>query len=754
MTLPDTTGASKPLSRPERSGAPSLPTEASVDFALALLKDKQFARARMLLEERCRRESADAQCWFLLGAACDGAGDCAAALAAFDRALACEPGYAQALNARATLLAANGRLAEALESFRAALAVVPSDPQTLVNIGVALEQLNDTASALTHYDRALAIDGTHLAALLNRGALLARSGRHHEALANNRRLAGHYPRVADAHFNCADVLLALMRYAEALEACDHALALDAAHASAHFDRAIALAALGRLAEAHAALARARALDQQIERHMARGASLDGVLVEDALDLRLVYLHAGLCRIEVCDWGGRDAFVADFARLIAESAAAPLRDRSLIRPALFLPLAPERQLALARGVSRHVARCAGTPLAAATGRQAERRPRIGYLSPDFAEHLNARQTRPIYEYHDRDRFEVYCYALTPGDGSELRAAIVRSADCFRDLSHLDDEQAARRIAADGIDILIDLSGYCRGSRTEILALRPAPVQAGYLEFSGSTGAAFIDYRITDRVATPQDQLRWWTEQPVFLPHTFFIYDDRLEHAAAGASRAAYGLPQQAFLFCCFNAAAKIEPTGFAIWMRLLARVPGSVLWLLARDPAIADNLRREAVRHGIAAERLIFARPEPLPAHLARCRLADLFLDTLQFNAMATGCDALWAGLPLLTCAGASFASRTAASLLQAAGLPELVAADADDYEKRALHFVLDRDALRQIRNRLVRNRRTMPLFDTRARVRELEAAYCLVWDRHCSGLPPQPLEVPPQDESGGGVASQ
>ncbi|HET8608995.1 MAG TPA: hypothetical protein VFM11_04570, partial [Burkholderiales bacterium] len=581
-----------------------------------------------------------------------------------------------------------------------------------------------------------------------------------EALANNRRLAEYHPDLADAHFNCADVLLALTRYAEALDACDRALALDAAHASAHFERALALAALGRLAEADAALARARMSEPRIESRMARGASLDGVMLAGVLDLRLVYLHAGLRRLEICDWGDRDAFVANFNTLIAESTAtscatAPLHDRSLVRPALFLPLAPERQLALARSVSQYVAQRAGTPLATAPVPRRNQRLRVGYLSPDFTDHLNARLTRPIYEYHDRSRFEVYCYALTPDDGSELRAAIARSADRFHDLSHLDDAQAARCIAADGVDILIDLSGYCRGSHTEILALRPAPLQAGYLEFSGSTGADFIDYRITDHIATPQDQLRWWTEQPVFLPHTFFIYDNRLEIGDAAVSRADYGLPQQGFVFCCFNAAAKIEPAGFAIWMRLLAHVPGSVLWLLARDPAIADNLRCEAERRGIAAERLVFARPEPLAAHLARCRLADLFLDTLQFNAVTTGCDALWAGLPLLTCAGASFASRTAASLLQAAGAPELVAADADDYEQRALHFALDRDALREIRRRLVRNRRTMPLFDTRTRVRELEAAYQLMWDRHCAGLPPQQLEVPPQDDfRHGGAAGQ
>jgi predicted O-linked N-acetylglucosamine transferase (SPINDLY family) len=486
--------------------------------------------------------------------------------------------------------------------------------------------------------------------------------------------------------------------------------------------------------------------------MARGASLDGAMLAGGLDLRLVYLHAGLRRLEVCDWCGRNAFVAAFARLIAESDAAPLQDRSLVRPALFLPLAPERQLALARGVSRHVARRAGPPLAAVTARQTERQLRIGYLSPDFAQHLNARLTLPLYEQHDRSRFEVYCYALTPDDGSALRAAIARSADCFRDLSQLDDAAAARRIAADGIDILIDLSGYCRGSRTEILALRPAPLQAGYLEFSGSTGADFIDYRITDHTATPPQQLRWWTEQPVFLPHTFFIYDNRLEPGDTAANRADCGLPRQGFVFCCFNAAAKIEPAGFAIWMRLLARVPGSVLWLLARDPAVADNLRREAVRHGIAAERLVFAQPAALPAHLARCRLADLFLDTLQFNAITTACDALWAGLPVLTCAGTSFASRTAASLLSAAGMAELVAADAEDYEKRALDLAAAPDALRGVRDHLARNRRTLPLFDTRTRVRELEAAYRLMWERYCAGLPPQPLEVPLQDGSRGSAA--
>lgn len=751
--MTDATGSSGPLSAPEPDGVPS-PLSSAAAAALALLKNGQAVPARRLLEDRCRDEPADSRCWFLLGVACDRAGDSIAALAAFDRVLAREPGYAPALNARGSVLAAGGQLPQALASFRAALATVPADPQTLVNIGIVLERLNDTAAALTHYDRALALDADHAAALLNRGALLARNGRLSEALANNLQLAEHHPRLADAHFNCADVLLALTRHAEALDACDRTLALDAAHAGAHFERALALAALGRLAEADAALAQARTLEPRVEQRMARGASLDGVMLAGGLDLRLVYLHAGLRRLELCDWRGRDAFVAEFAGLIAESAAAPLHDRSLVRPALFLPLAPQRQLALARSVSQYVARRAGAPLTTASAPRRKQRLRVGYLSPDFTDHLNARLTRPIYEYHDRSRFEVCCYALTPEDGSELRAAITRSADCFRDLSHLDDAQAARRIAADGVDILIDLSGYCRGSRTEILALRPAPLQAGYLEFSGSTGADFIDYRITDHIATPQDQLRWWTEQPVFLPHTFFIYDNRLEPGDTAVSRADYGLPQQGFVFCCFNAAAKIEPAGFAIWMRLLARVPDSVLWLLARDPAIADNLRREAVRHGIAAERLVFAWPEPLAAHLLRCRVADLFLDTLQFNAVTTGCDTLWAGLPLLTCAGASFASRSAASLLQAAGLPELVAADVDDYEKRALHFALDRDALREIRGRLVRDRRTMPLFDTRTRVRELEAAYQLMWDRHCAGLPPQQLEVPPQDAPGGGAAGQ
>ncbi len=746
--MTDATGS--PLS--VQDGAPSDAAAA----ALALLENGQAAQARRLLEGRCRDEPADSRCRFLLGVACDRTGDSAAALAAFDRVLAQEPAHVPALNARGSVLAAGGRLPQALASFRAAHAAAPADPQPLVNIGIVLEQLNDGAAALAHYDRAQALDAGHAAALLNRGALLARNGRLQEALANNRQLAERHPRLADAHFNCADVLLALTRYAEALDACRQALALDAAHAAARFAQAVALAALGRFDESADAFARARVLDPGIAHRMAQGADLTEAASGADPDPRVVYLHAGLRRLQACDWSDYAPFVARFARLVDEAAGTPraLAERALVRPITMLPIEPALQLALARDVSAQVERHAGPPLPpVAARRRDDARLRIGYVSADMRAHVSARLMLPVFERHDRGRFEVFCYALNPDDGSRERRRVAAAADHFRELDQLDDRSAAAAIRADGIDILIDLGGYTLGSRSGIFALRPVSLQAAWQGFAGSMGARFIDYQIVDRIAVPHALERCWSEALAFLPGTYFIYDQR-EPPVAPSSRAEQELPAEGFVFCCFNAAEKIGPRVFEIWMRLLRQVAGSVLWLLGRDPAVVANLRREAATRGIDAGRLVFAPFVPLSQHIARMRCADLFLDTFCFNAHTTACDALRAGLPVLTCPGEAFASRVCASVLAAIGLNELIAASPGQYETCALDYAARPQVLTAIRAKLADDRLTAPLFDARRRVREIEAAYQLMWDRHCTGLPPQQLEVPPQDAPGGGAASQ
>ncbi|MDP1716876.1 MAG: hypothetical protein Q8L40_02265, partial [Burkholderiales bacterium] len=285
------------------------------------------------------------------------------------------------------------------------------------------------------------------------------------------------------------------------------------------------------------------------------------------------------------------------------------------------------------------------------------------------------------------------------------------------------EAAATIRADRIDILVDLAGYTTYSRTEILALRPAPVQVAYNGFPGTMGADFIDYFITDKVCSPPGQEGQFTEKLVYLPDSCMIYNNREKISARPITRAEFGLPDQGFVYCCFNISYKIEPVIFDVWMRVLKRTPGSVLWLMGKSEEMILNLRTEAARRGVSGDRLIFASFLPFEEHLARYRLADLFLDTVCFNAITTAADALWAGLPVLSCPGSTFVSRWASSMLKAVGLDEMVAESLEQYEERACHLAGDPDELAGIRQRLAVNRQTKPLFDTERHVRHLESAY-------------------------------
>jgi predicted O-linked N-acetylglucosamine transferase (SPINDLY family) len=305
------------------------------------------------------------------------------------------------------------------------------------------------------------------------------------------------------------------------------------------------------------------------------------------------------------------------------------------------------------------------------------------------------------------------------------------------------EAARRIHADGVDILVDLKGYTGNSRTPILALRPAPIQVNYLGYPGTMGAPFMDYILVDDFIVPPEQQPFFAERLVHLPGCYQVNDSRREIASRTPSRAECGLPDEGFVFCCFNNSYKITPEVFDVWMGLLKVVAGSVLWLLEGNRLVPENLRREAEARGVAAQRLVFAPRRPLAEHLARHRLAGLFLDTFPVNAHTTASDALWTGCPLLTIAGETFVSRVAGSLLRAIGLPELITAGLDAYRELALRLARDRDLLAELRARLEANLRSSPLFDAAKFARGIEKAYLTMWEIHTSGQRPRPFAVCP-----------
>lgn len=374
--------------------------------------------------------------------------------------------------------------------------------------------------------------------------------------------------------------------------------------------------------------------------------------------------------------------------------------------------------------------------------------VAYLSADFHEHATAYLTAELFERHDRARFRILGYSQGPDDGSPMRRRLETGFDLFRDIRKLDAAGVAAALAADGVHILVDLKGYTRDARLDLLARRMAPVQVAYLGYPGPLGAAVIDYAIGDRIVTPPEHQPHYRERLVRMPDAYQVNDRRRPLDAPVPGRAACGLPPEGFVFCAFNAPFKITPTLFALWMRVLARVAGSVLWLMDANHEATANLRREAARHGIDPERLVFAPHRRQAEHLARYRLADLFLDSFPYTGHTTVSDALWMGLPVVTRMGDTFASRVAASLLTAAGLPETITANFAEYEELAVRLAGDPDRLGAYRSRLERGRATAALFDTPRFARHLESAYRIMWERHAAGLPPEPFDVPalPADE--------
>lgn len=700
------------------------------------------AAAELECREACSRFPSDAGLRVMLALILHQQSRVADATAELDAAIRIEPSHIGALRHRGMLLAGQGKHREAIRDLQMLAKAVPEDASAQYDLGVTFDLARDPASALFQYDLALKLDPGFFAAALNRGYVLTALDRLEEALQNNLDLVQRFPGVPEAYYNLAEVLIALRRPEEALAACDRALAIRPDYAKAHIDRALAFAELGRIAQAQDSLDRARVLDPAAVHGFNSGfaAQIGGFFGQ--FDARSLYLHRLYQQQEECDWRRRGELVTGLERLILEGAASgnEITDSHLPFRALAFPVSREANRLLVQGVAKRLG--AGVmPLprpAAPAGRI-----RIGYVSPDFRVHPGAFLTRRLYGLHDRERFEVFAYSLVADDGSEVRRDIVAGVDCFRDVAALNPVQVAEQIRRDGIHIAIDLSGYTNYTRSEIFAFEPASVQVSYLGFPGSLGADFYQYAIVDEVVCPPGEERWWTERLVYMPDTYYVTDNQTRVAPVAPSRSDAGLPETGFVFCCFNNAYKIEPEMFGVWMRILARVPGAVLWLLGRSARIEANLRREAQARGIDGDRIVMAPFLPREIHLARYPLAGLFLDTLHYNAHTTAVDALWMGVPVLTCPGRTMPSRVGASLLNAAGLPELAVGSLHEYEETAVRLAAEGSSgLETYRARLARGRSGCALFATEVFVRNLEKAYELMWARARQGLPPESLRVP------------
>ena len=458
--------------------------------------------------------------------------------------------------------------------------------------------------------------------------------------------------------------------------------------------------------------------------------------------QLVYALRTLCR-----WDRIDELEA---RLLALSEQALAQGQvSPIDPfvACFLDVSPQAFRAIVAshaGKKMHQAAASGRASRSPSSRRAGRAGspiRVGYVSAQFSNHATGYLVETMFRHHDRTRFEVYGYALRPSDGSSRRAAIEAGMDHFRNLFDMPDAGAAQQINRDRIDVLVDIDGFTQGNRSGIFALRPAPLQALYLGFPGTLGAPYMDYIVADGVVVPAEHAADYQEAVVRLPHSYQVNNHRSLALSDDVRRSDLALPDDAVVLCCFNVSRKIEPRTFELWLRILSRVPHSVLWLLADGPEMMANLRARARHHGVAPERLIGAARCGVIDHVSRCQAADLFLDTLVCNAHTTATDALWAGLPVLTCPGRTFASRVGASLVHAAGLPELVCQSPAEYVEKAVALATERDRLAALRARLLAGRASCPLFDTAGLVRHLEAALAEMVARLDRGQPPGAIDV-------------
>ena len=663
------------------------------------------------------------------------------AVLGYDQAIALQPNYAEAYRNRGHALQALGRLDEAIKSYDAAIAM-NSDVSDHNHRGNTLQALGRLEEAIASYDQAIANNPGDPVGHNNRGFVLQALGRSEEALVSYSEVIRLNPS-AEAFYNLGVILQACDRFEQALMSYDQALAMNPNYVEAFNNRGAVLNNLRRFDQALMSYNQAIKINHDYaESYSNRGSILHYLKRFDesiasyeqalAIDPKIDFIFGTLlhAKMFICDW-------QDCAQQIDALGLRIMNGEKVCPPFPLLSMieSPEIQKKCAQIYAN--ANFPPNPTLGVIPRGVPKQKIvIGYFSADFRNHPISFLTAQLYEYHDRDRFETIAFSFGFDDESLIRARIKNSFDRFIDVRAMTDQAVAQLARELSVDIAVDLGGYTRESRTGIFAYRAAPIQVNYLGYPGTMAAEYMDYLIADETLIPAHHQEHYSEKIVYLPNSYQANDQKRDVSDKAMTRSQLGLPDSGFVFCCFNSTYKILPATFTSWMEILKSVEGSVLWLLEDNSFAASNLRKEAEKQGVSANRLIFAERMMPAEHLARHGQADLFLDTLPYNAHTTASDALWAGLPVLTCIGESFASRVGASLLNAVDLPELIARTTSEYEALAIELASDPKKLKAIKQGLVNDRLTSSLFDSLRFTRHLELAYKQIMERYWGGLAP------------------
>jgi predicted O-linked N-acetylglucosamine transferase (SPINDLY family) len=670
------------------------------------------------------------------------------ALVSYDKAIALKPDYAEAFYNRGKVLLELKRHDEALASYDTAIALKPDYAEAFYNRGKALLELKRPDEALSSYDKAISLKPDYAEAFNNRGIALQELKRPDEALGSYDKAIALKTDYAEAFNNRGLALLELKRLDEALVIFDKAISLKLDFVEAFNNSGIALQELKRLDEALARHEKAIALkpDYAEAFYNRSKALLELKRPDDALasydkaiaikpDYEFLFGTKLHTQMKLCNWN-------ELSTQLHQLESALVKKCKVTRPFPVLALIDKPELQL---LASKIFADAKYPTSRFLGDFRKQEPgekiRIGYYSADFHDHATAYLMAELFEAHDSQRFELYGFSFGPNTQDEMRKRLSGGFDQFFNVTNKSDHEVVKLSRDLGIDIAVDLKGFTQDSRLGIFAERCAPIQVNYLGYPGTLGASYIDYIVADKTIIPQQSQLHYDEKIVYLPHCYQVNDSKRQISDKAFTRLEHGLPESGFVFCCFNNSYKILPATFDGWMRLLKTVKGSVLWLLEDNPTAAKNLRKEAEIRGVDPCRLVFAKRMGLGGHLARHRLADLFIDTLPYTAHTTASDALWAGLPVLTLMGESFAARVAASLLNAMGLPELITETQAQYESRAIELANSPVELFKLKAKLAQNRQTSPLFNGQLFARHIEAAYTKMNMRYQSGEMPDHIYV-------------